>query len=187
MISVDCYLLTPTALWERLLRRYSRASTENDCPGPLGYHDAETSLNCEEFVDQPTWGQYYFRDDIRWPKKCTACGAPFTPKDEWQVFFRRFHERQDTHELLTIIEAPYGAMWRLFDPELGQSVTMVKTPLGDVNLDRRMHLLHGEVVGDPPKLTCTQPIEGTRPHDGASFRLWVRNGVLIYGLPRSTP
>jgi len=186
MISVDCYLLAPTLLWERLLRRYS-AGSENNCTGPLGYHDAEASLNCEEFVDQPNWGQFYFRDDSRWPKKCKACGNPFTSEDEWQVFFRRFYKRQDTLELITLVEATYGAMWRSYDAELGHDVTMIKTPLGDINLDRRMHLLHGEVVGEAPKLTCSRRIEGIRPHDGASFRLWVRNGVLLYGLPHSIP
>jgi hypothetical protein len=186
MISVECYLLAPTPLWERLLRRYS-TGLENNCIGPLGYHNAETSLNCEEFPDQPSWGQPYFRDDLRWPKKCKECGAPFTPKDEWQVFFRRFYERQGTNELLTLIEASYGAMWRIYDAELEQDVTMIKTPLGDVNLDRLMHLLQGEVIGVAPKLTCSRPIEGTSLHGGTSFRLWVRNGTLFYGLPYSVP
>lgn len=191
MIAADCYLLSPTSLWERSLRRYSARGDEeeihNDCSGPLGYHDAEVPLNCENFSEQPPWGQPYFRDDTRWPKKCRACGYTFAQEDKWQVFFRRFYQRKDTNELLTLLEAPYGALWHLFDDELEQEVIMLKTPLGDINLHKRMYLLQGTVSGESPKVTCSKAIEGTRIHDGNSFRLWVRNGTLIYGLPRSVP
>lgn len=51
------------------------------------------------------------RADPRWPTTCEACGAPIPAEAEWQVFASSLYRRADTGELLTLREAPPGAMW----------------------------------------------------------------------------
>lgn len=50
------------------------------------------------------------KEDPRWPWQC-RCGYKFTPDDIWQVFTNLIYKRKDTDELMTLQEAPPGAMW----------------------------------------------------------------------------
>ena len=49
-------------------------------------------------------------NDQRWPSHC-ACGYEFAKSDKWQLFTQRLYARKDTGEVMTLRDAPVGAMW----------------------------------------------------------------------------
>lgn len=50
-------------------------------------------------------------EDPRWPVKCEGCEYEFGPEDMWQVFPEVLYRREVTGEVMTLEEAPAGAMW----------------------------------------------------------------------------
>lgn len=155
------------------LRRYVSAS-EKACPERWGYHNASsgeiarvpTVLKADPerphgpldltrgSVEEPP------HDDPRWPPHC-PCGYPFADDDEWQVNTDRLYRRQDTGELVSLRDAPAGAMWdafwmpeRMRGPD-GRSI-VVRLPNGR------------DWMPDSPARNCTRPGED---HD-----CWCRHG-----------
>lgn len=110
-MGVKCFYLEPTSLMRQSLRRFVY---EN---GPITnhYHDAVTFFRDVERVPESD-GRAQI-DELRatmavpdWPIAC-ACGYAFQEKDEWQSFNQRLYRRADTGELVTLRDAPPGAMW----------------------------------------------------------------------------
>jgi hypothetical protein len=118
---VRCFLLYPTETVRLWLRRYtaSGGGPTYTCAG--GFHnvkvffadvpavfapgttDARRRIVTHDAVAPP-------REDPRWPCACT-CGAAFAEEDPWQLFYDLLYRRADTGELLSLRDAPPGAMW----------------------------------------------------------------------------
>lgn len=120
---IKTFLLEPTEHERLWLRRYVFSDREK-CPGPSGYHSAMTLIGEEPIVWCETPESTQLRrviaerssrqpaaDDPRWPVKCEHCDYLFTPDGEYQLFGRQLYRRQDTGEIMTLDDAPDGAMW----------------------------------------------------------------------------
>ena len=164
---IRCFLLEPTSEESVKLRRYSHQ--QGGCP-QKGYHDA--SLFLERLPVQSEHQDLFSReahsdishDDSRWPTAC-ACGYTFSEQDEWQYFIERLYRRADTGELLTLKDAPAGAMWyspwfdQFYIPQ-DEHVLVVKTPGGDWIIDSQAS-------------NCTMPED----HRQEKHHCWVRAGT----------
>lgn len=162
----------------RGLRRYAG---DSNCAGPLSYHNASVPLDeTEHSREEGSWP----RDDPRWPTHC-LCGYAFQPADEWQLFQESLFRREDTGELMTLREAPPGAIWdAVWWPEkhrVDGQYLVCKLPGGhDWMIDGRANNC------DSPCLNCNQPYHAhyglassacqhyvdSRPH-----HCWVRHGT----------
>lgn len=133
-MTVACFWLEPTDLTQAGLRRYrsSNAEQEDRCPrdgGKWSYHGATAILAQVPIVwsdVQPTGHSHWFResdnrygvadfaypgrDDPRWPARC-ECGYEFTQDDPWQEWEDRLYRRVGSGDLVTLRDAPDGAMW----------------------------------------------------------------------------
>jgi len=149
-----CYLLEDTGRAEVHLRRYTQKGAA--C-GKFGYHNATVLSHIDdEGVSRPATQAE--RLDDRWPRKCDHCEYVFKPDDECQWFQRSLWLRRDTFELVTMDDAPAGAMWLAtwLQNRHQQPSLCVKTIGGVWNVDS-------------PASNCTRKGE---PHD-----CWVRHGT----------
>lgn len=108
--------------------------------------------------------------DPRWPAKC-ECGATFENSNViergGQMFVHRLQKRSDTGDLVTVHDAPAGAMWRAWWMQhegrywdwdnQNEPPLMCKTPGGEWNIDGR---------------ATNYTLKNDRLH-----RCWVRHGV----------
>lgn len=113
---IRCFWLEETDRVKIFLRRYrSIEGDEQKCPGRYGFHNAALFLE-ERAAVHVAGGRSlavveHQHDDARWPAVCAACGYVFRPEDPWQVNHHTIYRRADSGELLTLEEAPAGAMW----------------------------------------------------------------------------
>lgn len=182
-MAVTCFWLEPTDLTQAGLRRYSPSSgkTERPCPregGKWSYHGALVILGQVPIVwsgVRPEGHSHWFResddrygvadfaypsrDDPRWPTRC-ECGYEFAPDDAWQEWEDRLYRRADTGEMVTLRDAPDGAMWDAAWYERkgpdGHCLA-VKCPGGS------------EWIIDSRASNCTMP-------DDSEHRCWIRHG-----------
>ena len=110
MEPIKCFFLVPSDKERVSLRRYS--SSDAKCPANQSYHNAEFFIGdgplqsaIGMYAEQPP------RNDARWPRKCQSCDYEFSLEDQFQIFRRTLYYRADTGALLTLNEAPAGAMW----------------------------------------------------------------------------
>jgi hypothetical protein len=164
---IRCFLLTDTNFYCLSLRRYRSDWREdvpkNPCPLPQSYHDVSVILEPKlELAEQPASGDdttNFPHSDPRWPSKC-ACGYTFEEGDQWQVNYSSLYKRSDNGELVTLRDAPVGALWDAhWMPEC------MKRPDGRYMICRTPG---GEWAIDSKCSNCTRPNE---PHD-----CWVRHG-----------
>jgi hypothetical protein len=115
---------------QQILRRYTNSGGE--CPHREngGYHNALVVLGnvdvpvmpedaydpletCTAIVDNngKVGGLFDFNDP-RWPKKC-ICGYTFDSNVDKHYWPQRLYQRTDTGELMTLRDAPVGAMWHV--------------------------------------------------------------------------
>lgn len=177
---VKCFLVEPVAKIRVWARRYSK-TVPNCCPkypGEHSYHSGMTLLGDFD-VALPPEGEYEQWDkfveamrppigDPRWPATC-ECGATFENSDTiergGQMFVQRLHRRSDNGELVTLDDAPAGAMWRMkHEGRFWDWDNQTEAPLickmpggGEWNIDSRAS-------------NCTMPND--RLH-----RCWVRHGT----------
>lgn len=151
---VRCFLLEPTDTVRRWLRRYTEqhAGSSWTCAG--GWHEAMVLFDdapaiWEDRTDNYGWkhrvvthpeGDKPSPEDPRWPTKCEKC--PYLFRDEVrQFFYDLLYRRKDTGALVTLRDAPPGAMWdawwlhdleggMLGGPTADGRVLMVKCPNG---------------------------------------------------------
>lgn len=185
---VKCFLLTPTGNERLWLRRYrSRTEGEPKCPGKYGYHNGHFLLG-----DFPVRGEAIpseeYRDHPNWPAKCDSCDYVFVPEDEWQVFNSHLYTRGDNGEVVSLQEAPAGAMWfatwlkdwgsPVWERERkGQPHLIVRTPGGEWDIDAKSTNGDGwHWEGVPPNVTASPSI-GIGPN--MEYHAWLRNGELI--------
>lgn len=158
IVRVKCFWIEPTDMFDVELRRYVRGRDDCDA-GPfvpfvggmqvtMGYHNAAVTIERIE-VDGRGHGLRQngtfpeeFKTDERWPKAC-RCGHVFTADDMWQRNEVQLWRRSDNGELVTMTDAPVGAMWNadwyvdhpgMTRNEPGVCIVM-KTPAGDWIID----------------------------------------------------
>jgi hypothetical protein len=219
-VTVTCFWLEPTDLTQVGLRRYRSSGSEpkNECPreGGWGYHGALVILGQAPVVwsdTRPEGHSHWFResddrygvagfaypgrDDPRWPSRC-ECGYEFTDDDAWQEWEDRLYRRSDTGELVTLRDAPDGAMWDAgwypWKGPDGRSLVM-KCPGGsDWTIDgrasnctlpgdneHRCWVRHGDVpqiTVDKNGLTCAA---GAGSIQAGNYHGFLRNGVFTDG------
>ena len=128
MERVKCFWLEPTYTLRAWLRRYMRSGKDSQScahPSNYGYHNAMfllTDIEDCKFGDNgvKSLTDLDFDDiltrykpphsDPRWPRVC-RCGHEFDDTDEWQFFTRNLYRRVDTGEVMTLDDAPPGAMF----------------------------------------------------------------------------
>src|SRR4051812_13338991 len=94
MDPTKCFVLTPTGIAARWLRRHT--SKGGKCPRPHGYHSGMVRIENDVIRNKSDGGIFvrpdvWPHDDPRWPKAC-ECGRPFTEDDDHQLFFQQLYE-----------------------------------------------------------------------------------------------
>jgi hypothetical protein len=124
VVRIRCFLLEPTPVAARWLRRYE----SGDCPEMPGvkpgyrYHNTLARIADDEVRRDPdgtlsispsSWPE----EDDRWPTRC-RCGHVFTGSAEQQLFWVQMYRGPDgklysihASELPAVERAPAGAMW----------------------------------------------------------------------------
>ena len=116
---IPCFFLEPTETVRLYLRRYVGSSK---CPGRFGYHNAAILIGEAPVIyseDHDPGTVLALRperdeirdDDVRWPKKCDYCDHHFDGGQQNQLTQHVVYRRADNGELMTLHEAPIGAMW----------------------------------------------------------------------------
>ncbi|HEX4620123.1 MAG TPA: hypothetical protein VH208_01025 [Myxococcaceae bacterium] len=183
-MAVTCFLIEPAGSVRWGLRRHSESGSPSPCPrspGKWGYHGAVALVGEEPAILDE--GGHILNgardippaDDPRWPTRC-ACGYVFRPEDPLQKWVEGLYRRADTGQVITLREAPPGAMWdahwlpRAAD---GRSLC-VRLPGGqEWWIDGPASNGAGWTrTGEPPVLTVTPSILTDRYHG------WLRAGVL---------
>lgn len=179
-MGVRCFWLERTDRVRRWLRRYS-SSHMGGWTCAEGWHEAMRPFDdAPAIFEDRLYGTHVHRvlthregdrppdDDPRWPAACATCGTPFPPDEVRQFFYDLLYRRTDTGTILTLKEAPPGAMWDawwlhglkggpLTMPTADGRNIMVKCPNG-----REWHI-------DGRASNCTLP------NDNA-HHCWIRHG-----------
>jgi hypothetical protein len=187
---IKCFWLEPTPYARVSLRRYKGYGKDGPCPtSGVKYHNASAVV--VSMMDRPLEEQYdtgeleyddYPHDDPRWPKAC-PCGYVFQDDDSWQVNTQRFFSSPEMNGLLTIDDAPVGAMWDAWwydtkGPD-GKCI-VVRTPGGDWIVDYPCKYGRGWTrTGEPPNITA-RPSIGIGKADSGT--VWAYHGFLTDGV-----
>lgn len=193
----QCFLIVPTGMTKRWLRRYVRLDAP--CPAGVPYHNGMAEF---DVVPEDAVCPEVPHSDYRWPKFCT-CGYKFREEDEWQVFTDSMYRATDNGKEYNLHDAPAGAMWdatwmheHLPSPQLGVltdgKYLVLRLPNGsDWAIDSRCNncerpndeahhcwCRHGE----PPNITVDKNCD-TCPAGAGSvlsngFHAMLENGVL---------
>lgn len=168
---IRCFFLKETNLYQKALRRYrpsykdGKPLEEHLCPLHT-YHDASVIIEARlELAKQPCSGDDESdvpHSDPRWPKSCACGNYNFWEQDEWQINYHHLFERSDTGELVTLRDAPPGALWYADWMPSGY-----KGPDGHC-LVCRLPNGHDWMI-DSKASNCTRPNE---PH-----KCWIRTGT----------
>jgi hypothetical protein len=113
-MEIKTFLLEPRELYRFALRRYTFADTcvaggWHRASVGIGDHPAEAAQQLSE--GGPMGGDAWSHEDPRWPTKCAACPYVFAPGDPYSFDPRQLFQRSDTGEIVTLAEAPPGAIW----------------------------------------------------------------------------
>lgn len=196
MREIRCFWLEPAEMVDISLRRFKHGPLESDglpkeCP-IHGYHDAAEHIgqtavsDCPRlYAGRPVIGDLWSHEDPRWPTHCD-CGYEFSDRDEWQYNPRALYVREDTGDLVTLRNAPAGAMMHadwltdIHGYKTGPDgyCLQVKTPDGWWQIDGPSYS-DGKRgpgwtrTGTAPNITAHPSILMTHYHG------WLRDGVLV--------
>lgn len=128
-MSIKVFFLERSNKVQQILRRYTNAGGECGHLANHGYHNATIRLGVVEVPEMPE-GEYHALEtntsvvydngkvggvidlsDPRWPTQC-ACGYRFEDRANKQYAPQRLYQSVDTGELMTLRDAPVGAMWQ---------------------------------------------------------------------------
>lgn len=121
-MSVKAFWLEPIPHTYRFSLRRFVWSADSKCPKDDRWgHDASVTIGdvgpekAPSLVDgHPVCGDRWPHDDPRWPTKCSGCGFAFRDSDEWQFNARQLYLRGDTGAVMTLADAPPGAIWNAY-------------------------------------------------------------------------
>lgn len=106
---IRCVFLEPSTRCEESLRRFTMGADK--CPATGGHHKAEAAIGRRRArASDASRVEQGGGDDARWPTHC-ACGYAFTAGDAWQRNTHRLYRPSDGGALVTLRDAPTGAMW----------------------------------------------------------------------------
>lgn len=170
-MNIKCFMLEPVDSHARSLRRYATV-TDTPCTVPgyeKWYHNAMVPI--EDGQGDGLSGDIFPHDDPRWPKQC-ACGYVFKDSDNWQLFTNQHYKRMDTGELVTLRNAPVGAMWYAdwMSDRRQESKVTDRTYLGPDDKCLVVMTPGGEWMIDSRASNCTMP-------DDKMHKCWVRHGT----------
>lgn len=199
-MGVRCFLLDPLPLTRVGLRRYvCRTDGTATCPARQWGCDSGCRwlFYAESYkISSPTnprdwlYADHWISDlsiprtHPLWPTTCEGCQQPLPEEACWQIFRTHAYQRRDTGEILTLRDAPPGAMW---DAEWmsdwwkgldGRAMT-VKCPNG------HEWIIDGRASNcDSPCKVCSVPYHAHQtatqghPYKDArpDHRCWVRHG-----------
>jgi hypothetical protein len=191
-MGIKTFWIEPMGEISIALRRYS---SESKCPNfRLGYHNAEVMIPERARTDpkastsitdlESALLREKYKD--QWPVIC-SCGYAFTDQDTRQLFAERIYKRMDTGELITLRDAPVGAMWDAWWYDRRDGYTgpdglslVVRTP------DGYEWVIDGRASNcDMPCLHCGVPYKDHKhwePEDNHHYedlrkhKCWVRHG-----------
>lgn len=115
-MKIKCFFLEPVNKQRIFLRRYCYTRTADN-----HHHDASVFWkdidlvgsgisSCE--MDVCSDDKDYCPDlSLAWPAKCDSCDYIFSESDVWHRFVQHLYRRKDNGELITLREAPVGAMY----------------------------------------------------------------------------
>jgi hypothetical protein len=194
IMSWPCFLIAPTGMACRSLRRYTATDTDR-CPvhGTWGHaatfplEPGPITRDARGFIvgkERPG------NDDPRWPTHCEACGYAFRPDDPRvldidEIFTapddQRYHVRVRRRPLPGAAPAPAGAMWIADWIPKGDAWTgpdgrclMLRLPDGHDWMIDGPSRSGGkwERTGEPPQITARPSILSPGYHG------WLTDGVL---------
>lgn len=161
---IRCFFLEPCTPNRYLaaLRRYSHT---DGCKKNGGrYHQGEYHLG--ELEGEPNLpAEHPANEDQRWPSAC-ACGYRFAAEDPRSYSTHYLYRRQDTGELMTLHDAPAGAMW--FAPWYSDNAEW-RGPDGNTLVVRLPPDGHDWIV-DSRARNCGMP-------DDKVHKCWIRHGT----------
>lgn len=115
-MKIKCFFLEPIDKERIYLRRYSHTNSINN-----HYHNASVPWQDIDLVGKglsscEIWGldknDVYYPDlSLPWPTQCESCDYIFQESDVRQRFVSCLYKRQDTGEIMTLRDAPVGAMY----------------------------------------------------------------------------
>lgn len=170
-VSIRCFWLEPADQVQRALRRYTPDHRGSTYTCADGWHEAFLPIDTVPavFVESERGRLLGAHDsditdtDPRWPATCDRCSFAFGAEHRRQVFTQLLYRRTDTGALLTLRDAPAGAMWDAWwYPANGAwrgadgRALIVKTPGGEWHVDGRAS-------------NCTMPTD-------CEHKCWVRHG-----------
>ena len=201
---VRCFMLVPTNEVSVSLRRYAFerdgapkcGRTEPRYPGgslvTYDSHDIEIEIarevgTLESSLNGDRTGRTIALEDPRWPATC-ACGYVFKDTDSRQENRSRLYHRNDTGELMTIDDAPAGALYDAGWFHIsgyqrnGDGISIVcKTPAGEWYIDGPASNGPGwQRTGIPPDISVSPSIGIGNPQ---RMHGWLRNGWLEIDMP----
>lgn len=194
MGTIQCFLLEPADKVQHSLRRFVFSVADRPkCRGAFGYHNAEvflaiiTPTNPNDLVGGDFWPHH----DPKWPTKCDGCGYLFQDSDPWMRHAERLWVDPRTGQLVTLRQAPVGAMWWATwyaDPDFGSQKhqargggphLIVKTPAGDWDIDAPSDNGQGwDRTGVPPVVTARPSIGMRNEGGGWRYHAFLTDGRL---------
>lgn len=205
-----CFWLEPTEWCEASYRRYVSSMAPDApkgcgaqrpwCPGGFvrtwDYHNKSVVIDRRERgerdIGRPPSEEE--RADMRWPKNCD-CGYVFQPADEWRFHAETLYRRSDNGELVTLHNAPVGAVWNA-DWFIGTGhnpkplpdgrFIAVRCPAGDWLIDGPSSNNNGQGWtrrGEPPLLVVTPSIGMTGMHGWLGGPGGDQPGILVIDQP----
>jgi len=186
---IQCFYLDPTSKVRVSLRRYAGQCPHGGCHDTSVVIGEETVLAVDQAVTLSEISTTPAVDviephDSRWPVLCSHCDYIFSSRDARQRKEERIYRRSDTGELITLKEAPLGAMWyadaanewyKRWKGSDGKSL-IVRTPGGDWAIDTRAANCDSKCVCGVPyvqhnNVPCKHYVDA-RPHN-----CWIRHGI----------
>lgn len=116
-MGIKVFWIEPTDRERQWLRRFSFgkdrpcAKSTYGCDAMFELGEGDVLYTSDGYIDATKRKPMPARNDPRWPKTCTACGQPFTEKDEFQLHTKQIYLRADTGARFTLRDAPPGACW----------------------------------------------------------------------------
>jgi hypothetical protein len=178
---VDCFWLEPSSQVRVSLRRYSRG---RKCQAGKSYCNADVPLTVVPYEEGQASGDDWPHEDSRWPFRCAQCGHPFREYDHYQLNHTLLYQSNEDDSLMTLAEAPPGAMWSADwyegarPPGPDGNFLMVRLPGGsDWFIDgsakgQPFHTSSWSRDGEVPVVTVHPSVKSTNWHG------WLIEGVL---------
>lgn len=171
---IECFWMEALDEAEVRLRRFVFSKDGESCSSRWGYHNASSAPIGREAFPRSNGYQgdhtgTLDHADPRWPRVC-SCGYVFAEADQWQVCRERLYRRVDTGDVMTIAEAPAGAMY--------DAPWYAEHGFGRFGADG--YCLHVKTPGGEWGIDCQSRDGGWWTREGAVPRVTARPSILMH-------